>query len=245
MQTTEREVRIAEAVLDLAHRVADFDIMDLLHDLTEYALTLLTVECVGITVVDDQGWVQYATASDERCRELEEAQVDLGEGPCLDSARGSEPLASVTFGDDSPGAARWPRFTPHAREAGVIAIAAVPLRVHPDTTIGALNLMNTQLPVIPTADLRVAQALAGAAAACLLHQHRLGSQDEIGRQLQEALNSRVVIEQAKGVLSERLDLSMDQAFTRLRGHARSRKLTLTHLATEVAMGRGPAELNTA
>ena len=93
MPATEREVRVAEAVLDLARRVSDFDVLDLLYDLTDHALTLLTVQGIGITIVDARGRVRYLTASDERCRKLEEIQIELGEGPCVDSARSTIPSA--------------------------------------------------------------------------------------------------------------------------------------------------------
>lgn len=241
MPATEREVQIAEAMLDLADRVADFDVLDLLHDLTDHALTLLPVQGAGITIVDDRGWVRYATASDERCRELEEIQIELGEGPCLDSTRSSESLFPVAFGDGGPGAGRWPRFARHAHLAGVIAIAAVPLRTS-EVTIGALNLINTAQPFVTSLDLHVAQALASATTACFVHKHRLRGQSEIVEQLQGALNSRVAIEQAKGVLSERFGISMDEAFARLRGYSRTRRLILRDLAIDVAQGNGPTEL---
>ncbi|GAB3734016.1 GAF and ANTAR domain-containing protein [Amycolatopsis oliviviridis] len=189
---TERDARIAEAVIDLTHRGDDFDVVELLHDLTGHATALLTVQCAGITIINDRGRVAYATASDERCRELEEIQVELGEGPCLDSTRSRGSLGPVAFGDDSLGTARWPRFALHAHRAGIVAIAAVPLR-SPETSVGALN-------------------------------------------------TRVAIEQAKGVLTERFGISMDEAFTRLRDHARARRIPLSDLAVDVALGHGPTEL---
>ena len=242
MPATERDVRVAEAVLGLADRVSEFNVLDLLYDLTDKALTLLTVQGVGITIVDARGKVRYLTASDERSRKLEEIQIELGEGPCVDSARSNSPLGPVAFGDGSPGAKRWPRFAAHAHTRGVIAIAAVPLHTS-ETTIGALNLINTGSPVVTSLDLDVAQALANAATACFLHQRRPRGQDDIGDQLRGALNGSIAIEQAKGVLAERFRISIDDAFGRLSGHARTRRLPLTDLAIEVALGRGPSELN--
>ncbi|WP_369216414.1 ANTAR domain-containing protein [Streptomyces flavofungini] len=242
MPSTDREAAVAEAVVDLAHRVADFDPLELLHDLTFHAVALLPAQGAGVTLLNEHGAVAYATASDERCRELEECQVDLDEGPCLDSARSGDLLPAVDLTDGSPGARRWPRFAPQARAAGVIAVGAVPLKA-PEYTLGALNLLIVRPPLPAPPDLRIAQALASAATGCLLHQRQLRSREAVVGQLQRALNSRIVIEQAKGVLSERLSISMDQAFARLRGHARSRGQKLSELATQVATGSGPAELD--
>ncbi|MFD5092891.1 ANTAR domain-containing protein [Amycolatopsis thailandensis] len=242
MPATEREACIAEATADLANRAADFDALDLLHDLTYHANVLLRVQSAGTTVVDDRGQVHYATASDERCRGLEEVQVELGEGPCLDIARTNAVLPPIGFCAGSPGEEHWPRFAPHAREAGVVAIAAVPLRTS-DTTVGALNLVNTGKPVIPVTDLRIAQAFTEAAMGCFAHYHRVNGLKQVVSQLEGALHSRVAIEQAKGVLSERFHIPLDEAFARLRGYARSRSLKLRALANDVAHGRGPSELH--
>lgn len=241
MPATEREARIAEAVRDLVHRSADFDPLELLHDLTGHATALLPVAGAGVTVLDDLGRVEYATASDERCRRLEEVQIELDEGPCLDATRDGTAMAPASL--SGPAALRWPRFARRARRAGVTAVAAVPLRT-PGFTAGALNLMSGQETEIPTAnDLRIAQALADATAACFGHQHDLHDQAVLIQQLSTALESRLVIEQAKGVLSERLGVSLDDAFGRLRAHARARQLKLTDLAADVAQGTVPSELS--
>jgi ANTAR domain len=242
MPATEREVRLAEAVLGLARRVADVDVLDLFYDLTDQTLTMLTVQGVGITIVDARGSVRHVTASDERCRYLEEIQIELGEGPCVDGARSSTPLGPVAFGDGSPGATRWPRFAAHARAEGVGAISAVPLRTS-EITIGALNLINTRSPVPTGLDLDVAQALASAATACFLNQRRPPDHEQLADQLRGALNNRITVEQAKGVLAERFQVCMDEAFALLRGHARALRLPLKDLAVELVKGRGPSELN--
>ncbi|MEU4203511.1 ANTAR domain-containing protein [Streptomyces sp. NPDC039022] len=241
MPATEREARIAEAVRGLVHRSADFDPLELLHDLTEHAMALLPVAGAGVTVLDDLGRVEYATASDERCRRLEEVQIELDEGPCLDATRGGTVVAPASL--TGPAALRWPRFARRARRVGVTAVAAVPLRTS-GATAGALNLMSGPGPELPTAnDLRIAQALADATAACFGHQHDLHDQAVLIQQLSTALESRLVIEQAKGVLSERLRVSLDDAFAQLRAHARARQLKLTVLAASVAQGSVPSELS--
>ncbi|RSO03823.1 transcription antitermination regulator [Streptomyces sp. WAC 06783] len=241
MDITESQARVAEAMRDLVHRTSDFDPLELLHDLTAHVAQLLPVAGAGVTVLDEMRRVEYATASDERCRHLEQVQIDLDEGPCLEATRTGVALAVTSL--TGPPALRWPRFARNARRVGIIAVAAVPLR-SPALTIGALNLMSDQdsdaAPDGPR--LRIAQALADAAASCFGHRQEARDQAAVIEQLTIALDSRLVIEQAKGVLSERLKVSVDEAFQRLRRHARARQQKLTALAAEVAQGTVPTEL---
>lgn len=118
MPATEREARVAEAVRDLVHRSADFDPLELLHDLTEHATPLLPVAGAGVTVLDDLGRVEYATASDERCRRLEEVQIELDEGPCLDATRGGTATAPASLA--GPAALRRPTPPPPASATSTI-----------------------------------------------------------------------------------------------------------------------------
>ncbi|GHE69305.1 transcriptional regulator [Streptomyces longispororuber] len=241
MPTTDREARIADAVLDLVHRRADFDPLELLHDLTGQVVALLQVRCAGVTVLDrDTHEPVHVTASDELCLALEQEQSALGEGPCIDSARARQPLP-VTPLTGPPGSVRWPRFAPYARRAGITAVAAVSLGL-PQMALGGMNLMMTHPAGVSDQDLRLARTLADAAAVALAHQQQLIDKDTVLAQLQRALDSRLVIEQAKGVLSASLHLSMDEAFQRLRVHARSRQQKLTELAARIARGDVPAEL---
>ncbi|MGW7414752.1 ANTAR domain-containing protein [Streptomyces sp. NPDC054863] len=241
MSTTDREVRIAQAVLALTHLRADFDPLELLHDLTAQAVALLPVRCAGITVLDHHGDSSlYVTASDERCLALEEDQAELNEGPCLDSARSQQDLP-VTSLTGPPGTTRWPRFALRAREAGITAVAAVSLRL-PNGTVGALNLLMAAPPCPSSRDLQLARTLSEATSAALAHRQRLADKDQLAGQLQIALDSRLIIEQAKGVLTARLGVGMDEAFQRLRVHARSRQQKLTELSTLIVRGDVPAGL---
>ncbi|MFF0738876.1 ANTAR domain-containing protein [Streptomyces sp. NPDC004111] len=241
MLTTDREARIADAVLDLIHRPADFDPLELLHDLTGQVVALLPVRCAGVTVLDrDTHEPVHVTASDQLCLALEEEQTILGEGPCIDSARARRPLP-VTALTGPPGTLRWPRFAPHARRAGITAVAAVSLRL-PQMALGGMNLMMTHPADIGDQDLRLARTMADVTAVALAHRQELIDKETVLDQLQRALDSRLVIEQAKGVLSARLNLGVDDAFQRLRAHARSRQEKLTELAARIARGDVPAEL---
>jgi len=240
MTSTEREILIAHAVFDLSLRPTGFDPLELLHDLTAQTVALLPVECAGVTVLNLGGRVVYATASDERCLTLEEDQHELNEGPCLDSARGQRPLP-VTSLAGPPGTTRWPRFAARAQEAGISAVAAVLLRL-PDIPLGALNLLMTGPPYPSGRDLRLAQTLADATSAALSSRRQFVDKDQVLARVQTALDSRMVVEQAKGVLYERLGVSMDDALQRLRVHARSRQQKLTELSAQVVRGEAPAAL---
>ncbi|MEU6389065.1 GAF and ANTAR domain-containing protein [Streptomyces sp. NPDC046939] len=236
---TTRELDISRAVLDLVGRPPDLDVLELLHDLTAYAAAFLPARA-GITVLDDSGEVAYLTASDELCRRFQQDQLDLDEGPCLDSARSHDPLPVMLL-DSEQAAARWPRFTPRALAASLTAVAAVPLHT-PDLMLGALNLLSTSPPLPDHRDLELAQILTDAAALALTHRRDVAEREEVIRQLQTALDSRIVIEQAKGVLAARRRVTIDEAFRLLRGHARSTQQPLTALAARVAAGDLPDTL---
>lgn len=241
MDTTERQIAITEAVRDLFYRPRDFDPLELLHDLTAHAVQLLPVAGAGVTIVDAQGRRAHVAASQNRWRDLQEVQFELGEGPCLDSTGQRGPLASTGLAEGGPGARRWPRFAPYAREAGAAAVATVSLCT-PDVTVGALNLISTRVPFLTTHGLRLAQTLADAAACSFGHRQDVAAHAVVIEQLQSALDTRVVIEQAKGVLSEHSGISLDEAFVRLRHHARCRRAKLSALSAEVAQREIPAGL---
>ncbi|WP_073846576.1 GAF domain-containing protein [Amycolatopsis sp. CB00013] len=159
---TEREVRIADAVLDLSHRAGEPDALDLLGGLTVHVRDLLTVQAVAITQLDRRGRAGSTVASTDLCRDLLETQLAMAEGPCWDSMRSREALGPVRCGSGDP---RWPRFDRSAGEAGVAAVTAIPVRTQ-DAKAGVLMLVNTQEPVLSALEVRVARALADAVTAC-------------------------------------------------------------------------------
>src|SRR2546430_5716724 len=126
-------------------------------------------------------------------------------------------------------ALRWPRFAAAAQQAGFAAVQALPMRLR-DQVIGALNLFRAVPGAFDPADIRIGQALADVATISLLHERSMRHSDTVNERLQTALNSRVIIEQAKGKIAERLALDTDQAFSVLRGHARTRNLRLSDAA---------------
>ena len=157
-------------------------------------------------------------ASSEAARLLELFQLQSDQGPCLDCFRAGQPVAAADLAAD---AQRWPRFAAAARQAGFAAVQALPMRLR-DQVIGALNLFRATPGAFDPADIRVGQALADVATISLLHERSMRHSDTLNEQLQTALNSRVIIEQAKGKLAERLGIDIDQAFSLLRDYARNR-----------------------
>jgi GAF domain-containing protein len=211
--------------------VADFDVIDFLHVLTGRSAALLDVSAVGLLLADQRGELRVVAASSEAARLLELFQLQNDQGPCLDCFRSGQPVTATDLGTDQ----RWPRFAAAATQAGFGAVQALPMRLR-EQVIGALNLFRAAPGVFDLADVRVGQALADVATIGLLHERNMRRSDTLNEQLQTALNSRVVIEQAKGKLAERLGLDMDQAFSVLRDYARSRNRRLSDLARAMVDG---------
>src|SRR6202161_1383703 len=197
--------------------VADFDVIDFLHVLTDRSVQLLDVSAAGLLLADPRGELRVVAASSEAARLLELFQLQNDQGPCLDCFRTGRP---VTAADRPAETQRWPRFVPAAQQAGFAAVQALPMRLR-EQVIGALNLFRATPGAFSPAGIRVGQALADVATISLLHERGMRHSDTLNEQLQTALNSRVIIEQAKGKLAERLGLDMDQAFNLLREAART------------------------
>jgi transcriptional regulator with GAF, ATPase, and Fis domain len=206
--------------------VAGFDVIDFLHVLTDRSVQLLDVSAAGLLLADPRGELRVVAASSEAARLLELFQLQSDQGPCLDCFRSGRPVAAVDLAAE---AARWPRFVPAARQAGFAAVQALPMRLR-EQVIGALNLFRVVPGALAPADVRVGQGLADVATISLLHERSMRHGDTLNEQLQTALNSRVIIEQAKGKLAERLGLDMDQAFGLLRDQARTSNRRLSDLA---------------
>src|ERR1700734_1383513 len=206
--------------------VVGFDVIDFLHVLTDRSVQRLDVSAAGLLLADPRGELRVVAASSEAARLLELFQLQNDQGPCLDCFRSGRPVAAT---DLSAAAARWPRFAPAARQAGFAAVQALPMRLR-EQVIGALNLFRAEPGALTPADIRIGQALADVATISLLHERSMRHSDTLNEQLQTALNSRVIIEQAKGKLAERLGVEMDQAFSLLRDYARTSNRRLSDLA---------------
>ncbi|WP_438296733.1 GAF and ANTAR domain-containing protein [Streptomyces sp. HUAS TT7] len=236
-----REERLASAFVDLADTlVRDFDVIAFLHTLTEHCVDLLEVAAAGVLLGLPQGPVVEAAASDERTRKLELSGVEWDEGPCRDCFRTRAPVCDVRL-DTKAARTRWPRFTPRAVELGFTSVVAAPLRWQ-DQVIGALNLFRDRPGPLDAGQLRLAQALANTATIGILQQRAVHEQMTVIAQLQHALDSRTVIEQAKGYLAHRHHTSVEMAFARMRTHARNHGAKLTDVARQVLDGTAESGL---
>lgn len=209
--------------------VDDFDVIDFLHMLTDRSVQLLSVSAAGVMLADPRGALRVAAASSDEAGLLELFQIQNDQGPCLDCFRTGQPVTATDLA--GPGQ-RWSRFAAAAARAGFGTVHALPMRLR-DKVIGALNLFSAGSGPLGPADLRIGQALADVATIGLLQERNIRRSETLAEQLQAALNSRVVIEQAKGKLAERLGLDMDQAFSLLREHARRTNQRLTDVARYV------------
>ncbi len=230
---TVREERIAGAFVELADTlVAEFDVLDFLHMLVERAVELLDADAGGIMLTDQRGRLEVLAASSHEVRLVELFELQNEEGPCLEAFRTGE---AVTM--PGPGAMRaaWPAFTTRLAQAGFASAQAVPMRLR-DEVIGALNVFRRAPGALGESDMRLARALADIGTIGLLQERTLRARDRLAEQLQGALNSRVLIEQAKGVLAERTGLAVEEAFVALRAHARHTGTPLVVVAADVVQG---------
>lgn len=233
----QREALFARTLVELADTlVADFDVVDLLSLLAERCVEVLDVGAAGLMLASPEGDLRVIASSSEAMRVLELFELQSREGPCLDCYRTGEPVINH---DLSAVGGRWPRFSAEALAAGFHAANAVPMRLR-GSIIGALNLFHVEPRGMSPADMHSAQTLADVATIGIL-QHRAAAEAQVlNEQLNQALNSRVVIEQAKGMLAERLSVEMDRAFRILRHYARSNNLRLGDVARQVIEGTLPA-----
>ncbi|WP_254550759.1 GAF and ANTAR domain-containing protein [Catellatospora tritici] len=226
------EIQLTDVFVEMADTlVDDFDVIDFLHILTERCVQMLGVAAAGLLLTDQQDALQLVAASSERIRLLELFQLQTAEGPCLDCFHTGQPISVADLTADG----RWPGFTTAATEAGFHSVHAIPMRLR-DQVIGALNLFDTATGALDADKLRVGQGLADVATIGLLQQRAIRRRDLLTEQLQTALNSRILIEQAKGVIAERLGVDIDEAFYLLRATARTTNRGLSVLARAVVDG---------
>jgi GAF domain-containing protein len=228
-----REALLARTLVELADTlVADFDVVELLTLLTDGCVDVLDVGAAGLMLAAPEGDLRVMASSSEAMRVLELFELQSHEGPCLDCYRTGQPVVNQDLATVN---GRWPRFAAEALAAGFHSVHALPMRLR-GTVIGALNLFHIEPGVMRQADVAAAQAMADVATIGVL-QHRAALEAQVlNEQLNHALNSRIVIEQAKGIIAERDGLNMEQAFSTLRNHARDHNLRLVDVAGDVIDG---------
>jgi transcriptional regulator with GAF, ATPase, and Fis domain len=233
-----REVAIAERFVALADTlVADYDVVELLEELVRSCVELLGVDHGGLLLKDQRGALQLMASSSEATRVVEMLQLQAEDGPCVECVRTGLPVSvhDLTVDDG-----RWPAFAAAVASAGFVSVHALPMRLR-DETIGGLNLFTETGHALDPNELRIAQALTDVATIGVLQQRSVSRASLVAEQLQVALNSRIVIEQAKGFLAVQGDLDAGEAFEQLRTYARSNNRRVSDVAADVIRGEVSSE----
>ena len=233
MTDTPRETQVLEAVVTLVDSLLDdFDVVDLLTDLTVRCSQLLDVAATGLLLADPLQQLRLLAVTSEQARELELFQLQADEGPCVDCYSTGQP---VSVADLRVAVRRWPQFVPAALDAGFASVHAVPMRAA-GIVLGAVGLFGTRHGELNKADLLVAQTLAHVACVAILQEHP-PTPDTVMPQLRSALAGRVVVEQAKGFLRESVNVSVEDAFRLLRTYAHANGEHLTEVARRLMSDR--------
>jgi transcriptional regulator with GAF, ATPase, and Fis domain len=228
-----REQRLGRVFVELADTlVDDFDVIDLLHLLCDRSVELLQADAAGLILADHRGRLHVMASTTEQARLLELFVLQNDEGPCLDCYNTGRQVANIDLHEVDQ---RWPRFHAATTAAGYQSTHALPLRLRRQT-IGVLNLFCAHRSTLSHDDIDLGQALCDIATVALLQERAIRSGELLAEQLQSALNTRILIEQAKGVLAAKAQISLDTAFTLMRNHARRNQQHLREIATAVING---------
>jgi GAF domain-containing protein len=224
-----REARLNSAFVKLADTLTDeYDVVDLLHTLVIECTAILDTQAGGIMLADTNGELQLIASTSEKADLVEMMQLNAGQGPCVDCFATGEPVAVP----DIDSAHQWPAFRQEALKQGFRSLYATPMRLRGEI-IGTLNLMSTRVGNLNLLDAQAAQALTDVATIGILQQRLIHERGIVAEQLQRALDSRILIEQAKGVLSQMSNISVDDAFDAMRAYARTNNLRLREVADRI------------
>lgn len=230
MNEVSRETKLSVAFVKLADTlIADYDVVDLLHTLVDECTALVGTESGGLMIADTSGQLQLVASTSEQADFVEIMQLNAGSGPCLDCYATGTPVA---VSDIEVSGKKWPEFRAAALQQGFRSMNATPLRLR-GQVIGTMNLFSTRVVELSEADAALVQALADVATIGILQERLIRESSIISEQLQRALDSRILIEQAKGVLSQIGSMDMDEAFRALRTYARNHNLSLRLVAEGV------------
>jgi transcriptional regulator with GAF, ATPase, and Fis domain len=212
--------------------VADFDPVEFMHLLADRCVATLDVDAAGILLVNQYSELQTVGASSEQARLLELFELQQHQGPCMECYRTRSPVSIADLAEQPQ---QWPEFAEMAVRAGFGASHALPMRLRTET-LGALNLFSVKPGALSEATIRIAQAMADVATIGLLQARTISHSELLAEQLQHALHGRVLIEQAKGVLAERLHVEMTEAFEILRRYSRNHNVFISTVADGVITG---------
>lgn len=225
-----RERRLIDTFVALSDTlVADYDVVDLLQGLVDRTAAIFGAASVGVLLAAPNGALEVLASTDENARLIDVMQVRSGAGPCVESFRSG---SMVQVPDVRLVRPEWSEIRDELLELGLLAVQAVPMRLR-GRSIGSLNIFRSSVGSFSEDDAAVAQALADVATIGILHQRALMESDAVRTQLQRALDSRVTIEQAKGAVAHAKDVTVDEAFVRIRTYARAHGLLLSEVATQI------------
>jgi len=228
------EQTVAAAFVELADTLTEhFDVAEFLHTLAARCVDLLDVNAAGVMVTDPRGNLRVMASSSERVHLLELLEIESNAGPCVECFATGQPVSDIDLHVVDP---RWATFSRSAGDAGFWAVHALPMRLR-DEIIGVLNLFSARSGSLTAGDASLGQAMADVTTIGLLHQRAIHRREEMVEQLQQALNSRIIIEQAKGVLFESLRVDMHEAFETLRGYSRRTNRRLSDVARDIVEDR--------
>ncbi|MFD9894047.1 ANTAR domain-containing protein [Amycolatopsis sp. NPDC059027] len=230
----DRERWLAEALVDLADTVdADFDEAEYAHTVTARLAELLEPGEPGLRLADAGGTVRTTVASTRRLGELLALEADVTEGPCTSSQRGGKDLVNDVLGLADT---KWPRYAPAARKHGFASVSTMSLR-HGESVVGSLCVLSPLGSTVTGTEIRSAGAVVSVATTGILHNRMLRDSTRTSSQLQYALTSRVLVEQAKGAVAVRLGVPPGEAFDILRAYARRHNLPLNDVAKAAIDGK--------
>ena len=230
MDSTSRETRVNAAFVAVADTLTtDYDMVDLLHTLVQECVGILGMQAGGLMLVDNTGELQLMTSTSEAAGFVEVMQLNASAGPCIDCFRTGKAVSVKEVSESTP----WPAFRASASQQGFRSVLATPTKLR-GRIIGTMNLFGTHAGEVSARDAAVAQALADVATIGILQERVIRESHLMEEQLHRALDSRIVIEEAKGVIANDLSLSLDGAFGLLRTYARNRNLTIRSVAEQVS-----------
>jgi transcriptional regulator with GAF, ATPase, and Fis domain len=239
-QVEEPNRSLVDTIADLVDTiVTDFDVTEVFYRLVDTAVEVVDADQAGLLLVDKTGELGIAAATSASTRLVELLQIQAKEGPCFDAFRTGEPVRSGPLGAEDAQTA-WPEFAPMALSAGFHSVVAVPMRWR-DTSLGSLNLFRIEPGETTDRDIVAARALADLTTIAIVQSQAVDGAHELIDQLQTALDTRVSIEQAKGIVAEYGKLDVEAAFERIRGHARSSNVRLSELAEKIISGEVDVE----
>lgn len=224
--------QLLDALQSFAAALAgDYDVSDVLHQVADHLVDVLGARGAGVTLYDAEGQLRFAAATNAAVIAAEKIQEETQEGPCTDSlATGQAVVVDDVRADD-----RWPRYRRLLEERGLRSLVAVPLVVR-DQRIGAIDVYDVEPRRWSESDVAAARVLAQMATAYVIRANLTAEVERVNEQLQRALDSRIVIEQAKGKIAGERGIDVDAAFEHIRGYARSHNQTVRSVAEQIVAG---------